>query len=80
MRLTGQHATVLDVLDDLAVETLQLPAGAAVTLTQLRAETSLKMPDCFVLFSALDRRARLASFDERVVEAGRALGIDIAAD
>ena len=75
---TGQRDKVLGILDDLGVETLQLPAGSAVTLAQLRAETRLKMPDCCVLFSTRDRQARLASFDERVIEAARALGVDVA--
>ncbi len=75
---TGQRDTALDILDDLGVETLQFPAGSAVMLAQLRAETLLKMPDCCVLLSARDREARLASFDERVIKAARALGLDIA--
>ncbi len=52
--------------------------GAALTLAQLRVETMLTMPDCCVLLSALDRQARLASFDDRVVQAARALGVDVA--
>lgn len=75
---TGQRDKVLDILDDLGVETLQFPAESAVTLAQLRAETLLKMPDCCVLFSARVRQARLASFDERVVKAARALGVGVA--
>lgn len=34
---TGQRDKVLDILDDLGVETLQFPAESAVTLAQLRA-------------------------------------------
>ena len=75
---SGQHESVLGILDDLAVETLQLPAEAAVTLARLRTGTQLQMPDCCVLFSARERQARLASFDERVVKAARDLGIDVA--
>ena len=74
---TGQAEMVLDILDDLAVATLQLPAEAPMALVQLRAETQLKMPDCCVLFSARDHKARLASFDGRVVSAARDLGIDV---
>ena len=74
----GQRDTVLDILDDLGVDTLQFPAGSAAMLAQLRAETLLKMPDCCVLLSARDREARLASFDERVIKGARALSLDIA--
>ena len=75
---TGQRDTVLGLVDALGVETLPFPNGSAVTLAQLRAETQLRMPDCCVLLSARDRRARIASFDERVVKAARLLGMDVA--
>ena len=75
---TGQRDKVLAMLDDLAVETLQLPDRSPVVLAQLRAETLLKMPDCCVLLSALDQRARLASFDARLVEVAKARGVDVA--
>ena len=76
---TGRRDTVLRALADLDVETLQFPADAAVTLAELRAQTLLKMPDCCVLLSALDRRARLASFDDRVVKAARARDVEVVA-
>jgi predicted nucleic acid-binding protein len=75
---TGQRDSVLAMLTDLEVETLQFPQGSAVKLAQLRAETALKMPDCCVLLSALDQKARLASFDDRLVKAAQARGVDIA--
>jgi predicted nucleic acid-binding protein len=75
---TGRRDRVLAMLTDLAVETLQFPAAAAVTLAQLRAETLLKMPDCCVLLSALDQQARLASFDDRLIKAAQARGVDVA--
>lgn len=74
---TGQRGTVIGVLADLAVETLQFPDGAAVSLAQLRAETALKMPDCCVLLSALDQRSRLATFDDRLIKAAHARGVDV---
>jgi predicted nucleic acid-binding protein len=75
---TGRRDRVLAMLTDLAVETLQFPAAAAVTLAHLRAETLLKMPDCCVLLSALDQQARLASFDDRLIKAAQARGVDVA--
>ncbi|MDQ1246402.1 MAG: hypothetical protein QG597_770 [Actinomycetota bacterium] len=65
----GRCDTVLRTLGDLGVETLQFPADAAATLAELRAQTLLKMPDSCVLLSALDGRARLASFDDRLIKA-----------
>jgi predicted nucleic acid-binding protein len=74
---TGMRDTVLRVLADLEVETLQFPQGSAVTLAQLRADTLLKMPDCCVLLSALDQQARLASFDDRLMKAAQARHVDV---
>lgn len=75
---TGQRDIVLAMLTDLAVETLQFSQGSAVKLAQLRAETGLKMPDCCVLLSALDQKARLASFDDWLVKAALARGVAVA--
>jgi hypothetical protein len=75
---TGHRDRVLAILADLEVQTLQFPDGSAVTLAQLRAETQLTMPDCCVLLGAQDRRARLASFDDRLVTEARTRGADVA--
>lgn len=75
---TGRRDKILGILSELAVETLTFPEGSAVTLAQLRAETLLKMPDCCVLLSALDQQARLASFDDRLIKAAQARGVDVA--
>lgn len=75
---TGHRDKVLGILADLAVETLQFPERAATDLAQLRAETHLKMPACCVLLSALDHHARLASFDDRLLKAAQARGVDTA--
>lgn len=74
----GRADMVLGILDDLGVETLQFPPDSAVVLAQLRAETLLTMPDCCVLLSARAQQARLASFDERVAKAARAMGLEVA--
>lgn len=56
-------------LRDLEVDELPFPADAALRLAQLRVETGLKMPDCCVLHAAELRRARLATFDNRLRKA-----------
>jgi predicted nucleic acid-binding protein len=73
----GRRDTVLRILADLAVETLQFPAGAAEALARLRVEAALKMPDCCVLLSALERQARLATFDDRLAKSAHARGVDV---
>lgn len=56
-------------LEDLAVRELALPADAAVKLAQLRVSTQLRMPDCGVLLAAEEEQARVASFDDRLIDA-----------
>jgi predicted nucleic acid-binding protein len=55
-----------EALADLDVKELPFPVDAAVKLAQLRASTSLKMPDCCVLLVAEGIQARVASFDGRL--------------
>jgi len=74
---TGRRDTVLPVLADLEVQTLQFPQGSAATLAQLRVEMLLTMPDCCVLLGALDEQARLASFDDRPIKAAQARDVDV---
>lgn len=58
-----------EALADLDVKELPFPVDAAVKLAQLRASTSLKMPDCCVLLVAEGIQARIASFDHRLNDA-----------
>ena len=74
---TGQAEMVLTSLTTWRSRRCNCLRGR-VALAQLHAETQLKMPDCCVLLTAREQQARLASFDERVVPAVRALGIDVA--
>jgi predicted nucleic acid-binding protein len=74
----GRRDAVMEILTDLEVVTVQFPAGSAVTLAQLRVDTSLKMPDCCVLLTALDQQARVATFDDRLKKAAQARGVDVA--
>jgi predicted nucleic acid-binding protein len=60
----------------LGVEELAVESGAAARLATLRAGTRLKMPDCCVLLAAVDRDARLASFDSSLLAAARELGLN----
>jgi predicted nucleic acid-binding protein len=70
---TGQLETVLSVLRDLEVETLPFPANTSVRLAQLRARTSLRMPDCCVLLAAEDTEAAVATFDTELALAAETL-------
>lgn len=62
-------------LADLDLVELPFPTDAAVKLAQLRADSNLKMPDCCVLLAAEEEQARLASFDERLLNAATVRGL-----
>lgn len=64
-------------LAELEVKELAFPANSAVKLAQLRADTSLKMPDCCVLLAAEDAQARIASFDHQLNDAATSRGLDV---
>ncbi len=48
-----------------------------VELAMLRAETGLRMPDACVVLAAKRDGARIATFDDRLADAGRSQGIDV---
>jgi predicted nucleic acid-binding protein len=60
----------LTALRDLEVQELRFPADTASRLAQLRVGTGLTMPDCCALLAAEDAGASIASFDERLAQAG----------
>ena len=71
----------LDIASDaialLGVREIPVPADAAVRLARLRAETTLKLPDCCVLLAAQDERATaILTFDTRLDHAAADLGFD----
>ena len=71
----GRVDEVLATLADLGVVEATFPPDAARTLARLRVDTGLKLPDCWVLLTALDRVAAVASFDERLLRAAREHGV-----
>jgi len=75
----GQADRFDRLLAQLAIRSLELPADAAQRLGELRAMTGLKLPDCCVLLTAMDRKATLASFDQRLLDAAAAQGIPVQA-
>ena len=65
----------VDALDALQIRTIGLPSDAAVQLAQLHVQTGLRMPDCCVVLAA--REHTVATFDERLASASRAVGIRV---
>ena len=72
-----QVAEQAAALADLGVTEVPFPPGAAGDLAMLRT-TGLRMPDCCVLLTALDRQAALASFDDQLRRAALTRGVRLA--
>lgn len=72
---TAQAQRLHELLTQLRIDSLDLPAGAALRLGELRASTKLKMPDCCVLYSAEQHGAAIATFDDRLAARATDLGI-----
>jgi predicted nucleic acid-binding protein len=70
----GRQDEVLRVVTDVGVRVAQFPPDAPTVLAELRC-TGLKMPDCCVLLTALEQRAAVASFDERLRRAAADLDV-----
>ena len=74
----GQADRLHQLLARLQIESLDLPAAAALRLGELRATTKLKMPDCCVLYTAEQHSAAIATFDDRLAARASDLGLSIA--
>lgn len=63
----------------IGVDEVPVAPGAFRRLASLRATTGLKLPDCCVLLAAQDARAdAIATFDDRLADAARGLGLSVA--
>jgi predicted nucleic acid-binding protein len=71
----GRIDAVRAALLDLGIAEMAFPSETAVSLADLRASTTLKMPDCCVLLAAEHSQARLASFDDRLAAAASSRGL-----
>jgi predicted nucleic acid-binding protein len=74
----GQADQLRALLAQLQIESLDLPAGAARRLGELRATTKLKMPDCCVIYAAEQRDATIATLDDKLAARAADLGLTVA--
>jgi predicted nucleic acid-binding protein len=72
---TGRVDAARSALRELEVVEQPFPAGTAVRLARLRADTGLRMPYCCVLLAAQDATARVAAFDDQLIRAAEKLGL-----
>ena len=75
----GQADRLDQLLAQLAIQSLELPADAAHRLGQLRTATGLKLPDCCVLYAAERHHAAIATFDGALAKRATNMGLTIAA-
>jgi predicted nucleic acid-binding protein len=71
----GRLEEARSVLSRLGVGDLGIGEDAPARLAELRAETGVKLPDCCVLAVAEEYEAGVASFDSRLIEVARKLGL-----
>jgi toxin FitB len=74
----GRSDQLHQLLAQLQIESLDLPAGAARRLGELRATTKLRMPDCCVLYSAEQHSAAIATLDDKLAARAGDLGLTVA--
>lgn len=74
---SGKLELARGALDQLAIKELVPGEDAAARLAVLRAETSLKLPDCCVLLAAQDHDGIVASFDQGLARSARGLGLTV---
>jgi predicted nucleic acid-binding protein len=72
----GHAEQASTALAQLGIEYLDGPDDP-LELAELRAQTSLPMPDCCVLHAAIREGAALATFDARLAAAARAVGVRV---
>jgi predicted nucleic acid-binding protein len=66
----GRLVEARDAIAELGVAEVPLGDNAAARLAALRAETTLRMPDCCVLLAANDAQAEaILTFDDRLARA-----------
>jgi hypothetical protein len=53
------------------------PSSAAKRLGELRAMTKLKMPGCWVLYTAEQHQAEIATFDDQLAARAADLGLTV---
>jgi predicted nucleic acid-binding protein len=73
---TGRGPRAAAHLEALGVEPVD-DLDDPLALASLRADAGLRMPDCCVLSTAMRRKAALATFDGRLADAARGLGVAV---
>lgn len=73
----GSEAEAIEDVARLGIERYASGLDEPLRAARLRAETGLKLPDVYVLATAIDLDATLATFDARLASAARERGVDV---
>lgn len=77
---TGQGVSMRDDLRAVGIAVAPHDPDEPLRLAELRTGSGLKLPDCCVLDVALHHRARLATFDNALVDEARKRGVVLVED
>lgn len=73
----GQLDKFLKMTKALGLEITSIESNDSVPLAKLRAKSALKMPDTAVLHQALKAKGSIATTDQKLAQAARALGVGV---
>jgi predicted nucleic acid-binding protein len=73
----GRGAAMRDDLHAVGLDVPPSDPDEPLRLAELRAHSSLKLPDCCVLDVALHHHASLATFDQALADAARRRGVHV---
>ena len=74
----GRESELLSLLDVVGIHAAPSDEQEPLRLARLRVRTGLKLRDCCALSAAVVTRSTLATFDSRLAEAARSLGLAVA--
>lgn len=73
----GSAESIMNRLAQIPIGTVDLGADAPLRLATLRAQTTLRMPDCCLLLAAEHTAGQVATFDRRLASAAVDRGLRI---
>jgi len=73
----GQLEKFLKMTSALGLEITSVDSNDSAQLAKLRAKSALKMPDTAVLLQAMKAKGSVATTDQKLAQAARALGIGV---
>ncbi len=73
----GKGETFQKNIAGLEVVIQDIPSTAAIAIAELRVNTGLRMPDCVVLWQAIQTKAMLATTDRALAKKARELALEV---